>query len=465
MMLMIHEKSISATKQKFTQLILSSHSKHYIKLSPPADLTSNNNITPEMLQQLNLGNWLLPDQPFPTPFKVVPIAELKSQPSLLHHSQGVPRFCVVPDTAALAQLQLPKTPTTIAPKQPQKLQLKPKPTVDKQQQQLQQPPPPSQLSPKTEKVLNSGKFRPLQPAPNAAARNVETKLVSSLLVKKVHRPKNKLRKRKLKKGGKYKCSHCPKRFSSLDYCKLHIAKHENKPSFFCRICEQGFLIKYVMKKHMDSDHQGQERCQMCNTILPSLVELSKHMKTPSDAKVCSECPESFDTCSSLDLHMRRAHGFVICTLCSCQVAKSMIQRHLVLQHSIAKDRSETGLEKLSYAPGEKDEAVEYDSVEVKQEVKTTPSPEVKKKAVEVGDCLARGRSVRRRSSKSESFACQVCERRFENERQYEIHLANQPMKFTQCPGCGRKFHRKSEFTEHSKTCNWNTAIPGKRERF
>ncbi|KAL7306092.1 hypothetical protein TKK_0001545 [Trichogramma kaykai] len=278
--------------------------------------------------------------------------------------------------------------------------------------------------------------------------------------------KQKFKKRsrkKLLKKGKFKCTHCQKGFSSIEYCKLHIARHENNTAFFCRICEKGFVDKYEMKKHSEVSHKiGEVKCEMCNSIVSSVEELNKHMKNPSTKleHKCLECSECFDTCRGLDYHMRKIHGFLICAICKHQIAKLKIKRHLMLEHSISKNRVESNLNKLSLEPEKNDSASLENSI---NEVDLQPIEKIQfpKENKTNDDCLARSRTSRRKLSK-EMFLCTVCDRRFENEKQFQIHLANNPMKFTTCSKCSKKFHRKAECNEHNKTCGTNVIIPVKQ---
>ncbi|KAJ8686764.1 hypothetical protein QAD02_022558 [Eretmocerus hayati] len=380
-------------------------------------------------------------------YKVVPIAEMKSEPSLLHKLQGMPKFCVVPDTSAASQ------PTSSTKKLIQQRKL------SKKDKRVVPPLTLRKIPVKNTQNIGPVKFRPLPSIASANVRNVEAKMGNPLKAKR-QKVRKRHRKKMLKKG-KFRCTHCAKRFSSIDYCKIHIARHENNPGFFCRLCEKGFLNKYVMKKHLDSEHRaGEVRCEMCNCILPSVQELIDHMKTPS-VKIkrgCSDCSKGFDTCYQLDYHSRKEHGFLICAICKRQIARTKMKKHLMLEHSISKNRIETGFEKLTQAPTD-DELVSEDNLicETEEPVAKVAEPVVEEKKEEA-DCLARGRSARRRNSK-EFFNCTVCERRFDNEKQYQIHLANNPMKFTVCPNCGKKFHRKSECNEHVKTCDVKITTP------
>lgn len=60
----------------------------------------------------------LQPKPMFTPIRVVPIANLKTQPSLLHQTQGLPKFCIVADNpmAQAHQISTSNPPVQIQPK-------------------------------------------------------------------------------------------------------------------------------------------------------------------------------------------------------------------------------------------------------------------------------------------------------------------------------------------------------------
>lgn len=59
----------------------------------------------------------MPIQPksFLTPIRVVPIANFKSEPSLLHQVQGLPKFCIMADTSNIQQTQILQSPQILQP--------------------------------------------------------------------------------------------------------------------------------------------------------------------------------------------------------------------------------------------------------------------------------------------------------------------------------------------------------------
>ncbi|CAL7938206.1 unnamed protein product [Xylocopa violacea] len=164
-------------------------------------------------QSIQLNNLLLPQsqivttpiQPKPllTSIRVVPITNLITQPSLLHQTQGIPKFCLVPDNTA--------QPLTIT-----------------NAQSVQQP----ALVPKVE-----------IPKDAKSASQEEKKPTMR-------------EKRRLKKKKEFKCDYCLKSFSTNWYFKMHVAMHTGEKRFTCRLCNLSFGNRYDMKRHMSHDHES-----------------------------------------------------------------------------------------------------------------------------------------------------------------------------------------------------------------
>ncbi|KOX69864.1 hypothetical protein WN51_06209 [Melipona quadrifasciata] len=142
-------------------------------------------------------------KPFFTPVRIVPITNLITQPSLLHQTQGIPKFCIMADNTA--------PPLT----NPQSVQY-------------------SAPVPKVESATDSKTIS-------------QKKKKKSKMVKKKWRHKNK----------DFKCDYCLKSFSTDWYFKVHVAKHTNEKQFTCKMCKQSFSNKCDMKRHM-SNHRKSE---------------------------------------------------------------------------------------------------------------------------------------------------------------------------------------------------------------
>lgn len=213
--------------------VISPH-KQYIRLAVSPQTTTG--------QPLTINNWIVsPSQVLTTtsvqpktflaPIRVVPIANLISPPSLLHHTQGIPKFCIVAENL-VKPVTIPKSPS----KQPAEV------TADTA---------PSQVN----------------------ASNVLS-----------HSPTSKVRKTppKLTKAKKsFFCVYCSKNITTDWYFKMHIAKHRGEKLFFCNFCDESFSNNYDMKKHVTNQHIDQKElaCEKCNYTCTSLTSFKNHIQT------------------------------------------------------------------------------------------------------------------------------------------------------------------------------------------
>ncbi|KYN00637.1 PREDICTED: uncharacterized protein LOC108775743 [Cyphomyrmex costatus] len=180
---------------------------------------------------------------FLTPIRVVPIANLISPPSLLHHTQGIPKFCIVAEN--VTSMTTSKSPSV-------------QPTVQ----------PTAQPTVQTT----------VQPTATDNTATVQINTPKSLIapISKVH----KLPKLKKKKKGSF-CVYCSKYITTDWYFKVHVAKHKGEKLFFCHFCDESFSNNYDMKKHITNQHTDQKElaCNKCNYTCTSLVSFKSHIQT------------------------------------------------------------------------------------------------------------------------------------------------------------------------------------------
>ncbi|XP_071556244.1 uncharacterized protein [Temnothorax nylanderi] len=179
---------------------------------------------------------------FLAPIRVVPITNLISPPSLLHRTQGIPKFCIVTDklVTPINRLTIPKSPS-------------------------------------------------VQPASAAADITpvTSTKQVnaSKLLIRN---PISKVRKtpKSMKAKKSFFCVYCSKNITTDWYFKMHIAKHRGEKLFFCNFCDESFSNNYDMKKHIINQHTSQKElaCDKCNYTSTSLASFKSHVQTHA---ICS----------------------------------------------------------------------------------------------------------------------------------------------------------------------------------
>ncbi|XP_011702838.1 PREDICTED: uncharacterized protein LOC105458923 [Wasmannia auropunctata] len=206
--------------------------KQYIRLAVTPQTTT--------AQPITINNWIVSPSHILTtvagqpktllaPIRVVPITNLISPPSLLHRTQGIPKFCIVAENLA--------TPMTV-----------------------------------------SSSVQPTAATVNTATTQVNntSNLAENNPIPKVRKP-SKLNKKKKS----FFCNYCKKSITTDWYFKMHIAKHKGEKLFFCHFCDESFSNNYDLKKHVINKHIGQKElaCDKCNYTSTSLASYKNHIQT------------------------------------------------------------------------------------------------------------------------------------------------------------------------------------------
>ena len=82
----------------------------------------------------------------------------------------------------------------------------------------------------------------------------------------------------------YKCHECGLTCNSKINHKIHMARHQKKPLYFCDFCSWGCYLKNDLNRHIISkhvDHAGEvfgHSCKSCNAIFPRKNQLVNHEK-------------------------------------------------------------------------------------------------------------------------------------------------------------------------------------------
>ena len=252
--------------------------------------------TPQNPQQITLNDLLFsqsqfmttPIQPKPmlTPIRVVPITNLITQPSLLHQTQGIPKFCIMADTTA-------PVPVPVGITTPQPIQ----PSV------------PSVPVPKVSIPQN----REILPRLNLEARVLK-------------RRKTPIRKKGRIKRKDFKCNYCQKGFSTDWYFKIHVAKHTGGKQFPCKVCALSFTKRCDLKRHIKREHTGER----------SPRKVKKEQATEQSQK-CSDCSAEYATADELKHHKQKCHGITECRLCHDEVLLEEMDRHMMSVHEPTKN--------------------------------------------------------------------------------------------------------------------------------
>ncbi|XP_029172307.1 uncharacterized protein LOC114941472 [Nylanderia fulva] len=198
------------------------------------------------IQPLSINNWVvspshvltttpIQSKSILTPIRVVPITNLITAPSLLHRTQGIPKFCIMAENVV--------TPVTI----PQSLQ----PAI-------------TAAATTTNTVTTTITTSKATTSQQNDAQKVP---IQQFSIQKLQNKGQKL----LKKKKTFICDYCSKHFSTDWYFKMHVAKHKGEKLFFCDFCDESFSNKYDMNRHMAKQHDGQRktfiRKDMCTRTL------------------------------------------------------------------------------------------------------------------------------------------------------------------------------------------------------
>ncbi|KAL6446718.1 hypothetical protein ACFW04_001275 [Cataglyphis niger] len=241
-----------------TSAPVSSSQNQYVHMATCLSQTTN-------IQSLSINNWVVSPshilttpiqaKPFSMPIRVVPITNLITAPSLLHRTQGIPKFCIMAENV---------TPVTI--------------------------PNPSSLQPATTVTANAvNTSTTITAVTSNTITTTQQKDASKVPIQ--HYSIQKLQGEKILKRKKtFFCDYCSKHFSTDWYFKMHIAKHKGVKLFFCNLCNESFSNKYDMKKHMTKQHSSQKdmftthqskefSCNKCDYVCKSLIFFKNHIKT------------------------------------------------------------------------------------------------------------------------------------------------------------------------------------------
>lgn len=53
----------------------------------------------------------------------------------------------------------------------------------------------------------------------------------------------------------FRCTFCPKRFSTDWYFKVHLARHSGEAAFMCKACNATYSNRYDLRKHIVNEHK------------------------------------------------------------------------------------------------------------------------------------------------------------------------------------------------------------------
>ncbi|KPJ14825.1 Zinc finger protein 26 [Papilio machaon] len=113
-----------------------------------------------------------------------------------------------------------------------------------------------------------------------------------------------------------RCSHCNKHFLNKHTYKFHLNAcgngKEKQPSFFCDICNKGYVRKNGLRTHLKTDHDFGKvlNCNWCNKKFDAVSRLKNHIVKHTRERnfSCEQCGGKFVTHAALIYHIRLHTG-------------------------------------------------------------------------------------------------------------------------------------------------------------
>uniref|UniRef100_A0A8D9FFX8 Zinc finger protein 569 n=1 Tax=Cacopsylla melanoneura TaxID=428564 RepID=A0A8D9FFX8_9HEMI len=104
-------------------------------------------------------------------------------------------------------------------------------------------------------------------------------------------------------GIQYPCSQCNKSFSQKGHLKLHLLRHEGI-KYPCNKCTKSFSIKSSLKRHL-LGHEGiKYPCNKCTKSFSQKSSLKTHLLGHEGIKYpCNKCEKSFSQKTALKRHL------------------------------------------------------------------------------------------------------------------------------------------------------------------
>lgn len=254
----------------------------------------------------------------------------------------------------------------------------------------------------------------------------------------------------------WKCSQCGFAFWEKSDLLRHVKSHEGNRPFKCEFCEQTFVWRRYLLKHLNNNHRADDRffCEDCCQCLESMDQLKEHQVSEHSGKkslthTCDVCGMEFYFKYKLDEHMyihtgRKAHT---CEKCQQRfVSRKELDRH-ILEHS----------QEVSFRCNTCEKSFSsIDQLQSHVKLHTGGGRYM---------CRECGASYRWRSqltshmvvhSNDYDFQCDICQKQFKRKRDLNRHVKiyhDTKPPYT-CTECNQDFHSPFNLHKHNTDVHW-----------
>lgn len=275
-----------------------------------------------------------------------------------------------------------------------------------------------------------------------------------------------IRHRKMHSGGEkeWKCQICSFAFWEKGDLMRHMKSHEGNRPLKCDYCDQTFVWKRYLYKHLNNHHKSDDKhfCKTCLLCVPSEEELIEHEATAHTNRkplthTCHVCKQEFHFKYKLDEHMyehtgEKAHA---CQKCPQRfISRRELDRHMMEHLQEVSFRCNTCEKTFS--------SVNDLQSHVKLHTGNAKFP-----------CMLCNSSFRWRSqlashmiihSNDHDFKCGFCTKKFKRKRDLTRHVKiyHDTKPPYNCTECNIDFHSPFNLMQHKTDTHWKDNEIGKR---
>ncbi|XP_041979834.1 zinc finger protein 200-like [Aricia agestis] len=140
---------------------------------------------------------------------------------------------------------------------------------------------------------------------------------------------------------RFPCTECSATFANKASLEPHLRMHRGERPFRCSHCPRAYTSYIAMKHHMNKHSSIQFICDYCGRVFKEKGKLVVHLASHAPIKRygCKECPKRYSTKSDLTVHVSRDHRNLPlpfdCKICPMRFARmSTLKRHMKKNHGM-----------------------------------------------------------------------------------------------------------------------------------